>query len=367
MDLNGHKTHPGIVNHEVLRRVNHEVSLKATRFANALLSGVFRAVFRVEQSFEFAEPEIYELDHEPQRIMWNRLDDWWVAHLPQAIATERVLAARYHQFTEYDFIVVADISHSMMLRWWDAYGGEPLGKEAFSLDSPDFQWQTPGDRTKLFLLKYTLISFVRAACANKFFSVVMLFGNDTIRTFHSRQEPNLGETLLKRIDGSYENMVQDWRGERPLLPQALRRVLARRRRSIVLCISDFMDTLQCINEERPRLTFEDVMLPLAEIASHHRLLVLRINESKELEPAPQKDSTADLRGHECHDGERPDARGGGYSESAAADHVDRVKIWQAQLDEAFARYGIRTQQIVAQRDDEQVDRVIYNLGAQTWS
>ncbi|MDP2913229.1 MAG: hypothetical protein Q8N91_04405 [Candidatus Omnitrophota bacterium] len=357
------------VNKEVLRRINREVSVRASRFANALLSGVFRAIFQIEKAYEFAEPAIFQPEHEPDRMLLNRLDGYRLSNLPMAIANEDVLVSRYQLFTEYDFVVVADVSQSMMLYWWGIYGGDPMPghtAEELTADVEAHKWKIPGDRTKLFLLKYTLASFLHAARANEFFSYVLLAGDSKIELYDSRREPNLEETLLRNIDEHYGKLVTKGGEERPQLQEALRQVLARRRRAIVLCISDFNDCLQHINDKGgARLSQNDIILPLAEISSRHRLLVLQINHRLEHEPQAGE-ATFDVKNCPYLNGEiRSEQRGYAVSDRDLVLYGEKVDAWKKTLGVNFGKFGIKWQSLRAGKDDENVDTRIYELGVQT--
>lgn len=351
-----------------MKRMNREVSVRASRFANTLLSGVFRAIFLIEKAYEFSEPEVFEVDHEPDRMMYSRLDSYRLSNLPLAIANEDVLASRYQLFTEYDFVVVADVSQSMMLYWWGVYGGAPLpGHSVESLIAAveTHKWKTPGDRTKLFLLKYTLASFLHAARTNEFFSYVLLAGGDGVEVHDSRREPHLDETLLERIDEHYERLVRSGGDERPHLADALKQVLARRRRAIVLCISDFADCLQHINERSPGCSPGEIIVPLAEVSSRHRLLVLKVNHH--LERTPQEGGGVfDVKNCPYLSGEvHAKERGYTVGDKDLALFSERSSQWRDSLERNFGKFGIKWQDLVAGQDDEKVDKKIYELGAQT--
>ncbi len=351
------------VNREVLRRINREVSMRAARFANAILSGVFRAIFRVEKAYEAAEPEVYQLEYETDRILWARLDAWHMNNMAVAIANEDVLASRYHLFTEYDFVIIADISQSMMLNWWPVYG-ERLDEDMSKRPLP--KWRVPGDQTKLFFLKYTLCSFLHAARINDFISQVLLVGGGKIQQRDSRTEPNLEEILLVDIDRHCRAMAE-MRGPEPTrLQDALRRVAARRRRAIVLCISDFTDALRYPTEAEPRVPLREILLPLAEISAEHQVLVLHIMDR--LEIAPQIEliklmaKDCPYTNPECHPQQKPL---GNVSPESLVEFRQRAETFCLDLHNGLAQFGVKYEQIVSGRDDEQVDKRIYQLGEAT--
>jgi hypothetical protein len=349
------------VNREVLRRINREVSLRATRFANAMLSGVFRAIFRIEKAYEAAEPEVFQTDHDTDRILWSRVSPWHLDHLPLAIANEDVLASRYQLFTEYDFVVVADISQSMMLHWWHVYAGRDDGANLPT-------WRVCGDRTKLFFLKYTLASFLNAARTNDFVSFVYLVGNGAVRQRDSRREPDLSDTLLVDIDRHCRDMAEGQGPEPARLRDALRRIAARRRRAIVLCISDFTDALQYPGEREPRVSLRSLLLPLAEIAAAHRVLVLQILDR--LEIAPQIEPSIKLTPKDCAyvnpEQHAENEKLGTVDQHQLEKHVIRVREFHEGLRLGLAQFGIKYEHVVANGDDDdRVDATIHRLGAAT--
>ncbi len=351
-----------LVNRAVLQRINREVSLRASRFANALLIGAFRAIFRVEKAYEFTEPDVFQLDQSPDQILWSRLSESQLSRLPLALINNEILTARYQVFTEYDFIVVADLSQSMMLDWWLSYGGPPARNEP-RRQPPT--WKVMGDRTKLYLLKYTLASFIHAAAANGFYCKVLLVGNNRVVGFDSRQQPDLEDFLLGQMDAQCGQLATTCAAETPRICEALRQVLALRRRCIVLCVSDFRDTLAHVGEEQPRLRMSDLVVPLAEISASHRLLVLQINERRELQPQVEEIRVG-VKNCPYVNGEVfPDNRTRWLSDRVFEPYEARASQWYCELGRQFRSLGIRLERLVAGRDDEQVDKKICELGIST--
>jgi hypothetical protein len=264
------------INKDIIRAVNREVSLKAKKFSDQLLSSVFRTIFRVERALEFAEPEVFQLEHDPERIAWSRLDSYKLGNLPVAIANEEVCANRYQTFTEYDFIALVDVSRSMMLNWWPIYGATNTG----SVSSPRAKLFT----SKLYFMKYILLSFLHAAQKNKFNRWVKFFGRNRLVTYSSRDDSQLEESVLNHIDMHFGALAQSSEGESPMLPEVLREVLEHKKRCIVLCISDFMDGVRLLGKRglgHAKLALSDFVPYLAEIAYRHKMLVFRINDISE--------------------------------------------------------------------------------------
>lgn len=352
-------------NQEVLRRVNREIVLAASRFANTLLAGVFRAIFSVEKGYEYSEPEAFQLEYEPERILWSRLNQWQMQNLALAVANEDVRASRYHLFTEYDFVVIVDVSQSILLDWYYDYGGEmpPRGESPEEDDGEE----TVRDCTKLYMLKYTLASFLCAARANDYFSYVLLAGGGRVRGHDSRQDPHLEELVLTHIDEHFRQLVRLKREEPPSLPEAIRLVASRKRRAIVLCISDFTDLLEYPFGSTPRLPLRAILDPLAQVAEQHRLLALQVVDRRELEcrvdQYPGGVKQLWCLNPECF----PDNSLKTVSDHKVRAHSLRVQAWNAELMRGFADYGIKFEQLVAKRDEQWIDKKIYELGIATTS
>jgi len=345
------------VNKDVIRAVNREVSLKARKFSNELLSGVFRAIFRVEQAFEFAEPEVFQLEHDPERIAWSRLDSYKLSNLPVAIANEEVFANRYQLFTEYDFIILADVSRSMMLKWWHTYGA--TGAPFFSRNELV--------KSKLYFLKYIVLSFLHAAKKNQFNCWIKLFGRNRVVTYSSRDDPHLEESVLQHIDNHFVRLAGSSESEVPMLPEALRETLEHKKQCIVLCVSDFMDGVPLLANRRgksgqPRMRLSDFVPLLAEIAYWHRMLVFRINDRNEKHVVPSGGDVA--IDNPYYDVETRPGLKGKIDYKVSNTLKKAIDAWQKQLEGVLHSLGINFGMFEA-GSLASVDRVIYRLGLVT--
>ncbi len=268
------------VNRNILRAINADVALRARRLSNSLLAGLFRAVFLVEQSYEYAEPEVFTMDDEASRIDWSRLDAFQLSNLSLAIANEEVTARRFQEFSEYDFVLVLDASRSMMLGWWSVYGSPHAEKGVLDLRSLT--------ETKLYLLKYVATAFLHAARQNGFRSAVKIFGANRVKTVTSAEEPHLDETILEYLDNHFVKMAKNDIPEEPRLVQSLREVLQHRHRCVVLCISDFLDCVTLLGprrfgQQRPKVSLAEVSPLFGEIARRARAMVFHVNDIQELQ------------------------------------------------------------------------------------
>ena len=267
------------VNREVLRAINADVTLRAQRLSTSLLAGLFRAVFLVEQSYEYAEPEVFTMDDEAERIDWSRLDAFQLRNLSLAIANEEVTARRFQEFSEYDFILILDCSRSMMLGWWDTYGS-PFVDEETKTSLPRLL------STKLYLMKYVATAFLHAAAENGFRSLVKIFGGNVVKSVTSAEEPHLRETILEYIDNHFIKLASSQAPEEPRLIQSLREVLQHRHRCIVLCISDFLDCISLLGPRRfgkqsPKVSLQEMGPLFGEISRRARAMVFHVNDIQE--------------------------------------------------------------------------------------
>ncbi|HHT9126403.1 MAG TPA: hypothetical protein ACFYD6_11385 [Candidatus Brocadiia bacterium] len=368
--LGSHKAQ--IVNRDLLRRMNRQISLRATQFANTLLSGVFRAIFRIEKAYESAEPETFQLDDDPERIVWSRLNDYQLSHLAISIANEDVVARRFQLFTEYDFVLVIDVSRSMLVNCWSIYGGRPHSDQTREMEESLESLR----KTKIYMMKYASASFLHAARNNKFTSWVTLLGGDRIQEFNSRDNYNLEEFILHRLDEHFGRLVDSGQTEKPMLDKALQQIARKKRRCIILCISDFMDCVEFATEKKvigkkirrqtpPRLSLQDVLLPLGELANQHRILVLFINDWAELthyetdfETFSQQSALQDVETQQTN-------RKITITRNTARCIVDNVNNLHNSLTERFRRFGVMYEHLVAGRDDNVLDKKIYRLGIVT--
>lgn|SRR3990167_1431174 len=360
------------VNRNILKRINQQISLRATQFANTLLSGIFRAIFHIEKAYEFSETETFQLEHDPERIIWSRLDAYQMSHIAMAIANEDVVAKRYQLFTEYDFIVIADVSRSMLVNNWGIYGGRSYVDETRSMEENLEILR----KTKLYVMKYALTSFLHAARNNKFMSWVILFGGDRILEFNSKDSYNLEEFILLKIDEHFENLVESCQTERPMLPEVLWQVARRNRRSVILCLSDFMDGVEFVNEKKilgkiirrqlfSKLNVRNILLPLGEIAYRHRILTLLINDWAEI---THHERTGEVFAQEnaLQDVEiQPSNETITLESDSANKNVDSINIWRNNLTGMFQRLGVMHESLISGKDDDEIDRKIYRLGLVT--
>ena len=276
------------INREAIRRANEEILLKAVNFSNTMLASNFRSIFKVHQSSEFAEPEVYQFHDDPGTILFSRVDSYRAKHFGVSIANEDISAKRYQLISEYEFVALVDVSRSMMLRWWKAYGSQLAEREYLDLRE-----------SKLFLLKYIVVSFLAAAKKNGFTSQAILFGGGVPKTtITSREEPELEKTALIYIDKHFMDLAGSDRNEEVSLPAVLKEQLEYQRRRIILILSDFDDVIPHLSHKTrkgrllsPRLTTREIRPLIGELAHKYRVFVIRINDIYEIAYNPIIEST----------------------------------------------------------------------------
>lgn len=346
------------VNVEILRIANEEVSLRATKFANTMLASNFRSIFRIHQSSEFSEPEVYQLGDDPHRILWSRLSTYHARNFATSMANEDILAKRYQLISEYEFVALVDVSRSMMVKWWSIYGSK-LAENEKPRQVEDLC------SSKVFLLKYILVSFLVAARTNGFISRVILFGGGkSPTTLSSREEPELEKTVLTYIDDHFDELASPPnKPEDVSLPAVLKEQIEYQRRRIILCLSDFTDGIIHCREKKkePRLKLRDIAPYFTELAYKYRLLVVRINDQREVKllsglPGERIADTPYV------DVEKNPKRGKEITiyEKDRRYFIGQAKSWYRDLDNALKRYGAILGIAVG---GQEIDRMLYRVSA----
>lgn len=346
------------INEEAISQLNHNILLQAHDFAGNFLSGNFHSLYRIEKSYEFAEPEVYQPEHNPDQILWSKTDLTWLTRLPMAIANEELLIARYQQYTEYDFIIIADVSQSMASDWWPTYGAKISSKSIHLPRSKNLF----GDQTKLFYLKLLLVSFLNAAFKNGFDSSVYLFGDNSVREISSSQQTNFAESSLLEVDEHFFNAAKSNKSEKSQLLKALEQVLLNHHQnSIILLLSDFRDTLQHINEEVPQEDSSDLYSLLGELNEKHNLITVQINDLEEL--SPQKEGALlDTRLSPILNTEKYVKSSGNFvKKRKRLDYLSYVDHWMEMQRNLVFDLGIPYQHIVAGQNDHEAVRNLQQL------
>ena len=325
------------VNQELLEKVNRQISFKARRFSHMFLTGAFRSLFRIQKSQEFDTPSVFQLEDDPETLLLSRIDTWQLQQFSLALAQDTILARQYQQLSEYELVLMLDVSRSMMLNWWAAYGA-PLHLVP-QLQSPDHHhlyW------TKLFNLKYLAASFLNAARENGFRATVVFFGGLTpYPRFSSREDNSLSQSILHHLDKAFQKLVASKHvaPTEPAILGALREQMEIPSRRLILCISDFMDGVRHLDEAEPRLELGSLMGPLYHVASSHQLLVVKINDDREV-----KSSGFRTVGHSAdtayfNQEARPQCRPS-VAFQQIQDYINLNQAWHENLERALQSHGL---------------------------
>ncbi len=326
------------INREILGRINEEILLKAYKLADTLLTSLFRSIFRIQQSIEFTEPEIYQPGDSPDRILWSKVSSYQVRNLALSIAHEEIFAKRFQAEREYEFVILADVSRSMMLKWWRIYGSALIkDKDKTPIQIKDLI------ASKLYLLKYILTAFLRAAQKNNFTCKVIFFGGGpTPIEFSVKDKSALEKALFIHIDNHFYKLAQNNKPEPPSLPTVLREQIVYQRNRFILCLSDFTDGITFIGKNEPRLEDRQIIPYFIDLAYKYRMVAVRINDKRETEFDPSghpDEKTADKPFVDVEDDPQI-----GRNVTVYPKHRDYFIIdardWYKKLERGFRRAGV---------------------------
>jgi hypothetical protein len=198
--------------------------------ARAVFAGEFRSRRFVTRGMERADPRVFTLDDEPSAIALSRLPEGATRYFMEEALTGGLRVIPAVQTVESEFVVVVDLSRSMLEGFID----------------PRRESLSRTDTAKLRALFYTVASFVHLAGRLGFRIKVMLSQGRNI--FRGRATPSSGllqSTLTRmrnRLLASHKALSEnpEEREDRNTMI-ALRATHALRARSIVLIVSDFLD------------------------------------------------------------------------------------------------------------------------------
>ena len=275
------------ISREILHRVNGEIFEAANLLSTAMLTGLFRALFRVERATEVSEVDIFAASDDPALLMERRMSAAHWRHFPLYLANEDLLVKRFNVFTEYDFIFVADLTPSMGYRWRDAY----LGQTGLS-ENPDFLPAALESEahhyssTKLYLLKYLTFAFLLSAVRFGFRTRALFFTGDETTTLAGINE-EIAFHALQHVDLHFLDPAPDiWEASRPAASPyeaVLQSLLETRHESVVVFLSDFLDLAHGRGDV-------DQLLPMfTELKYRHRLAVLQVNDPREVNTRDNRD------------------------------------------------------------------------------
>ncbi len=263
------------INQHIVNQVNEGIFSKAHEISTDLLTGSFRSLFQVEKAIESSEPKVFEVEDDPQLIWLERMSPSHARYFPQFVALEEILAKRFQETTDYTFIVVADLSRSMRLKWRGIY-------ENTERENSDILIY---ESTKLYLLKYMICSFFLAAEANGYSCKLITFGGNQITLYNSYNSPDFAYVALEMIDEHYYRLAEQPQViEECYYVKALEYLTACRFHSyMALWISDFMDLLY----DPEKKILPEMMACLTEIHERHRIATIQVNDLLEMDASPR--------------------------------------------------------------------------------
>lgn len=347
---------------EILGRVNGEVMENAGLVSEHLLTGLFRALFRVERATEVAEPQVFSLDDDPALILDKRMTPAHWRHLPMYVANGEILAKRFQQYMEFEFVFVADLTPSMGYRWRDLYLGAPGLSDNADYLGPETLESGSYSSTKLYILKYLLYAYLFSAARFGFQCRAMFFTPDDV--VHLRGESaDFAFQALNYVDEHFlsDENLGAWEA-RDALPSPYHRVfqelLDYRQEAVMVLATDFMDLVH------GRIAEEEIDPYLAELKYQHRFAIMQVNDPHEVNTLDNKDDLpTSTRWAFPRDVERPDEGGLGqqkYYRPPARNRafVESARRWLGPDDvlaggvaEMAARRAIKLQKFVYGRGE----------------
>jgi len=272
---------PDRIYKEILSDINEDIIFKAYKLANCFLSGAFRSIFRLPQSYESAEPEVYQPGDSPERILWSRINSYQAKNLALSISQNEILAKRFYKESEYELVLLIDVSRSMMLKWWKIYESNLVkGKIGTNYNNIILPYLK---NSKIYTLKLLTTSFLIAAKQNNFISKIIMFGGQGSPVeFSTQNELELEKTIIRQIDNHFFKLAVNNLNEPVRLPSVLKEQCNYYKKRIIMCISDFLDGIIHIGSKEPRMNINDIIQYIAELSYRYRFLIIRINDFREI-------------------------------------------------------------------------------------
>jgi hypothetical protein len=273
---------------QIIDEITQEIVLTAKKLTNMFLGDVFRNIFSLEKSCEYAAPVVFELGQDTDLIMYERLNPLQLQYLPYFIMNEEVMAKSFHPMREINFVIFIDMSLSMLYRW-------PLinlaAKDKYVALEQAKDLKNKCRKTKLYALKYLSYAFLDSAIQNDFKTSAIFFSNQTEHEVQSASDKMFPAFILHHIDEhflkTYSQAVTTKRySEAGGCLEPLLNFIHKRKKCVVLFLSDF---LEGIEELKPYLI---------ELNSRVPLVIGVINDPYEIEFPSRKMMTPITISHE---------------------------------------------------------------------
>lgn len=258
---------------ELMDEINSEIAFSAKKISENLLTAVFRSIFRVERSCEADEPSIFQIGDDTDLILFNRLNAVQLQKLPFYIMNEEVLIRSFQLTTDIEFILMVDLSLSMLYRWplfHLAYTGEYVSLQGIN----DIKEKCR--QSKLYALKYLCYAFLTSALQNNFNVKIIFFSNGIDHEVSSGRDRQFPPFALNYMDDHYLRLYERISGQ-PNYSEVggytnmAFKALHRRKRCSIFILSDFQDGI------------EEIKPYLADINYRHYLILGLIEDPFEIE------------------------------------------------------------------------------------
>ena len=245
-------------NRAALRTANDEIALYAGELAHHFLAGCFPTMMYVERSSEVAEPGPFDLSMEPERLETRRMTARHWQRFELALVSGDLLARRYVQELEYEFVLALDISRSFTGSWLESVAAG--------------EWR----EDVCFRLKYLACALLNSAVAQNFACRVIFVDQGRTSEVWAREDESIAHAVLEQLDEliALRQSVPErlW-----LLEGVLQELAASSANLLVAVVSDFLDPVQDHGGN------EELMLSvLSRLRHSKRLMVLQVNRERDL-------------------------------------------------------------------------------------
>jgi hypothetical protein len=247
---------------EIMDEITYEIALSAKKLTTNFLGDVFRNIFSIERSCEYSYPVVFQLGESTDLILYERLNPLQLKHLPFYIMNEEVLAKSFHPMREMNFVVFIDLSLSMLYRW-------PLIKMAamdkYVSGNRIREIKETSRKTKLYALKYLSYAFIDSALQNGFKTNIVFFSNRTGHQISSTRDRKLPSFVLHHIDEYFlktyaRALSSDRYSENGGYLDVLMNFLGKKKKCIVLFLSDFLDGIEEIKPYLIELNYKSPLI-----------------------------------------------------------------------------------------------------------
>lgn len=237
-----------------LTRYSNRRRLMGSHISDRLQTGEFRSKHRVPKGIERAEPRVFTVDDNVDCLDLRRIPPVLVTRsLGHALHRGEMRAIQSIHYAEAEFILVLDMSRSMLVGWFQY-------EKEYSTREPA--------QTKIEALYNASCAFAGVAEATRF-SIRTLCVRKDFPMDYIRIPQNIIPRILNRMNHSLVKSYEDILGnpkepEGFLLGKTLKWILDIRKQCHVVIVSDFLDELKFYEKE------------LLELIARHNVVVLDV-------------------------------------------------------------------------------------------